>query len=120
MGLWGANVYWVNTTRVRGSDLRENLKDMIKYNMTENAFLDELVPANPVGTMDSGTMTSLPTVGEKGTLVVFGGRTDGQVMVSFTIALFKDRTLIPCSPENGGDPHLRYQYKNMVHTGRLC
>ena len=51
---------------------------------------------NPVGTMES---TFLPTVSEKVLLVVFGGRTDVQVIVSFTNAVFKDRTLISCSSE---------------------
>lgn len=53
--------YRVNTTLVRGSSPRENPKDMIKYNMTENTFSDELVPSSPVGTMEPGTMTFLLT-----------------------------------------------------------
>ncbi|KAF8438700.1 hypothetical protein BGX38DRAFT_1262003 [Terfezia claveryi] len=57
-----------------GSGPRENPQDMIKYNMTENTFLDEFVPASPVGTMEPGTMTFLPT---SGALMIFRGRTDG-------------------------------------------
>ena len=44
-----------------------------------------------MGTMESGIMTFLPTVGEKGALAVFGERKTDQVMTSFRI-IFKDRT----------------------------
>jgi len=94
---------------VRGSGLRENLNNIMKYDMAKNAFSGELVPVNPVGTVESG-LAFLPPVGKKGMLVCLEGR-----QLSREIEF-----LILCPPQRyDEDPHLRYQHKNMVHTGRL-
>lgn len=80
-GVYAAGGYHVNKTLVEGLKVRENLKSVIKFDLPKLSLDEEVVPINPVGLVESGTMSYLPSVGKEGILVVLGGRTESHVMV---------------------------------------